>query len=113
MNRIIRQIKFEELTLAKHLLTLANDASSKYKIPSLVKVLDDGEMGGIEFASAKERKYGKDIIQVRYIDADHVVVLITLEEDNNGDLYELEFWKTNFAKLIKYPKPEEVVIEIG
>jgi hypothetical protein len=112
MTFITRQIKPEEFALAAHLLTLANDTRPEQSIPNLVKVLDDGEMGSIEFISTKERKYGNDIAQVRYIDVDNVVVLITLVEDSNGDLHELDFWKTNFDKLIKYPKPEEVILDI-
>ena len=110
MDNTVRNIKPEEYALTMYLLTLVNDKRSEQFTPGVVKVLNDGEMGSIEFITEKDRKFGKDIVQVMYVDEDNIDVLITLIEDNNGDLYELEFWKTNFKKLIKYPNPEEVVL---
>ena len=60
--------------------------------------------------NSSARKYNRDLIQVSYVDKDDVLVLITLTIDNFSNLFELEFWQTDFSSLINYPKPDQVKI---
>jgi hypothetical protein len=44
------------------------------------------------------------------VDQDGVMVSITINTDQHGELYELDFWKTNFSPLSRYPEPSQVRI---
>ncbi len=105
-----RKLKEHELNLVKHLVKISEKEGS-YNIRDLVEELKDGKMGSIRFVSGEPgRKYGVDLVQVEYKDEDSVPVIITLTLDNQHELYELEFWKVDFEKLLRYPKPDEVVL---
>jgi hypothetical protein len=80
-------------------------------VPTAVTDLEDGGMGSILLNLNPEARYGADLIQVMYKDSDKVEVLITLTTDKNNQLFELEFWKVNFDKLIEYPTSEKLQIE--
>jgi len=80
-------------------------------LPDRVEQLDDGGMGTIRFLfdnSSTDRKFQKDLIQVAYKDEDNITVLITLTLDNFNNLFELDFWKTDFSSLKVYPTPDKV-----
>jgi len=101
----------------KHLLThLLSQVPTKFKIPDEVVVLDDGNMGSIQFVDPENRSgrmYSSDLIEATYIDKDGIEVLITLILDNYNSLYELEFWKADFSELIDYPTPNQVQIIVN
>jgi hypothetical protein len=106
----IRTLTEQEETLTKFLLSKVN---SDHKIPKTVEELEDGKMGTVRFMetnSTEDRKYQKDLIQVQYKDLDNVTILITLTQDNNGGLFELEFWKTDFNPLIRFPTPTSIIL---
>ena len=103
-----RNIKEEEKVLVASILELANSADRISKIPEVVYDLGDGGMGSIKFSSDAERIYSEDIIQVNYIDSDSTPVIIALTVDNRNELFELDFWKVNFKKLLRYPEPNEI-----
>ena len=105
---ITRELNAKENLLIRHLLFLANDSRAELTLPNLVYVLEDGEMGSIKFTNNTDRMHGKNIVSVEYSDLDNILVLITLSEDQAGELFELDFWKTDFTKLVRYPSPEEV-----
>ena|SRR5690554_3309548 len=103
-----RNIKEEEKVLITSILELAGSTDKVSSIPEVVYDLDDGGMGTIKFTNNETRVYGEDILQVNYIDSDNTPVIIALTVDNRGDLFELDFWKVNFEKLLRYPKPNEI-----
>jgi hypothetical protein len=106
-----RELKENEQNLIKHLVRIS-DKEGSFDIPELVEELKDGEMGSIRFASSEPaRTYSSDFVQVEYIDEDNVPVIITLTIDNHQKLYELEFWKVDFEKLVRYPRPNEVIVQ--
>jgi hypothetical protein len=105
-----RKLNEKEMVLIKHLLHIAKDDRVSIKLPELIEVMQDGEMGSIQFGSRNGRSFGKDIVQVKYVDQDSIPVFITLIEDNHGALFELEFWKVNFSKLIEFPSPTQVEV---
>lgn len=53
--------------------------------------------------------YDGDLIQAEYIDSDSTPVVITLTKDSNGQLLDLDFWKTDFSRLIDYPTPDQLI----
>ncbi|MFY7861791.1 MAG: DUF6984 family protein [Chitinophagales bacterium] len=109
-TRNSRNIKDEEKILITSILELANSVERITSIPEVVYDLDDGGMGSIKFTNNPAKVYGKDLLQVSYFDSETTPVIITLTVDKNDDLFELEFWKVNFEKLLRYPKANDIEI---
>ncbi len=76
-----------------------------------VRDMPDGGMGGIVFLSEKEYSLGEVVLEGEYFDSDGVLVEIVLNANEVGGLYELDFWKTDFSPLKKYPIPSLVNIK--
>src|SRR5215212_52458 len=102
-----RPIKTQEKILIQHLIELT-PGHTYFKLPQTVSDLDDGGMQSIRLASNPQAIYLHDLIQVKYLDEDNALVLITLTESNTNELFELEFCKVYSNKLISYPVPEKV-----
>ena len=103
----IRDLTNEEINLTKHLLSLIPEY--KKGIPKKAWTMDDGGMGSISFDIDGKSEFGEILIEAEYKDSDGATVLITLIADKNGNLYELDFWKTDFNKLVEYPTVEKVI----
>jgi hypothetical protein len=54
-------------------------------------------------ATASDRLMDKVVAELQFDDADAVQVLASLHTDANGELFELELWKTDFNPLIRIP----------
>ena len=76
---------------------------------TLVQDMLDGSMGSVHFCkmSSEERRLGKEIAEGSFRDADGVLVSVTLNLDQFGDLFELDIWKVDFSPLIGYPDPDD------
>jgi hypothetical protein len=70
--------------------------------------MQDGGMGSIRFLSDDLRRFGRELISARYQDTDGALVSMSLNVDEYGDLFELDFWKVDFSPLKRYPRPQEV-----
>src|SRR5665213_3963443 len=77
---------------------------------SFVQDMADSRMGSLRFKAedGSDRRFGKEIGEVRFSDEDGVLVSATLNLDNNNELFELDIWKTDFSPLKRYPRPDEV-----
>ena len=102
-----RPIKKQEKVLIQHFLELIH-GHKDFELPQTVSHLDDGGMQSIRLASSPQASYSHDLIEVKYLDDDNVLVLITLTESNTNELFELQFWKVYSNKLINYPIPGKV-----
>ena len=102
-----RPIKTQEKILIQYLLELMHD-HKRFELPQTVLDLDDGGMQSIRLASNSQANYLRNLIEVKYLDDDNVLVLITLTESNTEELFELEFRKVYSNRLINYPTPEKV-----
>ena len=102
-----RPIKEQEKILIKYLLELLHDGEY-FEVPQIVYGLDDDGMQNIRLASKPPTSYLRDLIQVKYLDDDNILVLITLTQSDTNELFELEFWKVYSNKLLIYPTPEKV-----
>lgn len=65
-------------------------------------------MGSVRFVREARRAFGCEIARAEYTDDDGVLVSITVNVDQDGDLYEIDFWKTDFSPLRRYPRPEDL-----
>lgn len=105
MNKT-RKIRQEEIVLVSFLLQQCNFTIVEYPIAEEVYEYEGGIMGSVNFAGSDPEAYAGDLIQAEYKDADGVEVVITLTRDNSNRLLDLDFWKMDFSKLIRYPTPE-------
>ena len=103
-----RNIREEERELIEYLISEAQ-VNRSFSINSKVYEYEGGVMGSISLGS-DDAKYAKDLIQCKYIDVDNTAVIITLTLDEENNLLDLDFWKEDFSRLIKYPKPSLVEI---
>jgi hypothetical protein len=96
--------------LIDSLLSAAPDANHKVPHEAQVRDLLDGGMGGVRFVNMDSRHFGREITRAKYQDSDGIIVGIALSTDDQGDLFELDFWKVNFAPLKRYPAPQDISV---
>jgi hypothetical protein len=106
----MREIRENERVLISFLLYEAGLDPSKFKLSQQVDEYEGGKMGSIGLGS-EQSIYNGDIIQAEYIDADDVVVVITLTKDTEGGVLDLDFWKTDSSALIRYPEPGQLILK--
>ncbi|HUQ66122.1 MAG TPA: hypothetical protein VM101_08205 [Flavitalea sp.] len=104
----LRDLTNDEQRLIRHLISLANNKNLEHQLEKLkVKEMNDSGMGSLLLFPAGKvvpnRDYGQTVSEVEFHDADKAVVLASLNVDENGDLFELDIWKTNFDRLHKIP----------
>ena len=98
----------EERLLISYLIDLSSMSfSSDWEEKITVRSMSDGGMGGLVIflgeESLQDRQFGEQISEYYFLDQDGVTVIASLNIDNKGSLYELDIWKTDFSKLIKFP----------
>jgi len=107
MQQIRKPSKLEKSVI----FLLLNKA--KVKLPEhladelLVSSMKDGNMGSLNLfplgTIGKKRTLGFCISQWEFTDDDGIKVLVSLNVDTEGELFELDVWKTNFEPLVKFP----------
>ncbi len=102
-----RKIRQNERDLIVFLLEKLKLNVADYPINEDVFEYEGGKMGSISLNNNPDA-YTGDLIQVEYIDTDNTPVMITLTHDTEGQLLDLDFWKTDFSKLLKYPEIGEI-----
>ncbi len=75
-----------------------------------VQTMLDGHMGSLRFVGSSDRCYGRALISVVAHDVDTTPLLISLDLDQHGNLFELDVWKVDFSPLIRLPEPSEVTL---
>jgi hypothetical protein len=108
----IRPLREEERELIRSLLRGASAQALEDTLPtSSVTDMQDGGMGSIRFVPPEPRSFGEALVEAEYVDSDGVLVSITINTDNKGDLLEVDFWKVDFSPLRRYPKPSDLVLK--
>jgi hypothetical protein len=113
MNMEARKLTDEEKAIVTALIR-AGDRKWSHLTKSLssVKVMkmEDGEMGSLSFSNGKnkDRKLGYVVSQAEFTDGDDIAVSVALNLDEEGQLFELDFWKVNFEELINIPLPSQL-----
>ena len=103
-----RKIRDNEKNLILFLLEKLNLNSNDYPINEDIEEYEGGVMGSIGIGNPDVSPYAGDLIQANYIDSDGTEVVITLTQDANDQLLDLDFWKVDFSKLVTYPTPENL-----
>lgn len=102
-NPTIQEERLLELLVKKSSMPILEN----WKDGLLVQPMDDGDMGSLYlFPKGKVtegREFGEQISDFQFTDLDGVEVIASLNVDKNGNLLELDIWKTNFGKLSEFP----------
>jgi hypothetical protein len=107
-----RKIRDNERVLIEFMLEKIGFTTQDYPISEDVFEYEGTKMGSISLGIENNPDdYDGDLIQVQYIDTDHIPVIITLTKNNKNQLLDLDFWKEDFSKLILYPTPDKVVVK--
>ena len=79
---------------------------------ALVEDMSDGGMGSIRFLPSADQtnRAAQVIAQGEYVDEDGVPVSIAINADQNGELFEIDFWKVDFSPLKRYPRASDIKI---
>jgi|HubBroStandDraft_2_1064218.scaffolds.fasta_scaffold1281385_2 hypothetical protein len=107
----MRLLKKEESEVLEALLGMVPSSTKPPSEDELFAVdLADGGMGSIRLTdkSDRPRKMGRELVTAHYIDEDGVPVIISINLDQDGRLFEIDFWKVNYDPLKHYPLPEEL-----
>ena len=103
-----RKIRENERELIIFLLKKLDLKLENYPINEDVEEYEGGKMGSISMGNPDISPYKGDLIQAKYVDSDGVEVVITLTQDSNNQLLDLDFWKVDFSKLITYPTTDKL-----
>jgi len=101
-----------ELMLLEFLCRGVEHIESSQKMLGKIKVtqMDDGGMGSLrlfpEGSEVPNAQFGKRASACQFMDEDGVDVVVSLNLDQHGNLYELDIWRTDFGRLIRIPDNE-------
>lgn len=107
----MRPLRREETEVLEALLGMVPSNAKPPLEDELFAVdLRDGGMGSIRLTdkSDRPRKMGSELVTAHYIDDDQIPVIISINLDQEGRLFEMDFWKVDFDPLKRYPTPGEV-----
>jgi hypothetical protein len=110
-----RHLRSLEVKLVEGMLT-ASGSSVSLRVPlssALVEDMNDGGMGSILFLSERDQlcRSAHEIARGEYVDEDGVLVIIGVNIDQNGELFELDFWKVDFSPLRRYPTASDIKVD--
>jgi len=103
---ISRKPTIEESQLLDKLIEKSPiDLPLNWKSTLKVKPMSDGDMGSLLLypngINNSIRVFGERISEYQYKDIDGVDIIASLNVDSNGDLFELDIWKTDFSPTKK------------
>jgi hypothetical protein len=107
---VFRNPSPDELRLLDFLILGAKGfvAPQEWRARMRVADINDSGMGSLrlfpEGSDAEDSHFGKRASACQFTDEDGVEVIVSLNLDQRGSLYELDIWKTDFGKLIRIPK---------
>jgi hypothetical protein len=81
---------------------------ANWKDGLFIKPMEDGGMGSLYLfpkdSINKKRIFGKQVSEYQFSDTDGVQVIASLNVDQDGKLFELDIWKTDYSPLIQIPR---------
>jgi hypothetical protein len=107
----MRPLRQEETEVLAALLGMVLSSAKPPHEGELFAVdLPDGGMGSIRLTnkSDRPRKMGSELVTAHYIDKDQIPVVISINLDQEGRLFEMDFWKVDFSSLKRYPTSAEL-----
>jgi hypothetical protein len=104
-----RKPSAQELKLLEKLVSATSKKfPGNWKENLLVEVMNDGGMGSLLLFPAGEinstRLFGSQVSELKFNDADGIEVIVSLNVDQDGKMFELDSWKTDFNALNRIPE---------
>lgn len=106
-------MEFREITKEEERLLDCLINKSKFIFPSnwkehlLVSNINDGNMGSLYLSYSQSvdpcRSFYKSVSECNFYDSDGVFVVVTLNIDRDGVIFELDVWKVDFTPLKTIP----------
>jgi hypothetical protein len=98
----------ENLVLSTLLRARTETQQLMKEVDGLVVVeMKDGGMGSLRLhprqCTAQHRLFGRQIATGEFEDADSVPVLLAINLDRDGHLFELDVWKVDYSPVIAWP----------
>ena len=109
---LIKEISEIQKSALEYLAGIAGiDLSEDWDRGLLVKELADGGMGSFQvFQNQVEpsgvRTFGKRVSEYQYNDRDGIPVLVSLNLDSEGRLFEVDVWKIHYSSVRDFKVPE-------
>ena len=108
----MREPTFQEERLLEHLIKISSSPiPANWNEGLLVSPMHDGGMGSLLLVPQRERRterrFGKQVSEWQFHDQDGVTVIASLYVDTDGCLFELDMWKTDYSRLIRFPDMEK------
>jgi len=107
----IRKINNTEKAILEYLVKKGSfQLPNEWNQNLFVQQMDDGGMGSFlifknTFDTGVKRNFGKQVSDFEFVDDDGVLVLVSLNTDEQNQLYEVDVWKTNYAPVINLKVP--------
>ncbi|TXI01920.1 MAG: hypothetical protein E6Q76_16345 [Rhizobium sp.] len=81
------------------------EALLKSLASALVEEMDDGGMGSLRFlrSDGGQQRLGDLLSEREFADSDGVPVMVAVNLDDCGELFELDIWKVDFSPLKRFP----------
>lgn len=106
-----RRLRSDEQRLLQLLLTEQQSLLPHDFDTLAVEDMKDGGMGGIRVVGSSDpQRFGRTVAQAECLDADGVVVSISVNVDQHDRFFELDIWKVDFSPLQQYPSPDHVKV---
>ena len=105
----VRKPSQKEQKLIEFLVRKAKDLclSPDWMDSLYVQTTNDGGMGSLALfpnGTPKEKRlFGEEVSKFQFADTDGVDVIVFLYVDKDGNLFEVDSWKTDFSPLIDLP----------
>ena len=102
-----RKLTSQEICLLKELMEKGNFLPPfDWENNLLVSEMQDGGMGSLllypsGIVEDEHRTFGIQISECVFKDTDNVNIIASLNLDENGNLYELDIWKTDYSPVIQ------------
>lgn len=104
----VRSLKDDERTLLTALIAGKPQAAQLLGsiVSARVEEMNDGGMGSLRFCATdgRPRRLGMQLVEKEFIDSDGIPIMVAINLDEHGDLYELDIWKVDFSPLKQFPK---------
>jgi len=107
----IRKINKTEKAILEYLIKQASlQMPDKWCQNLLIQPMDDGGMGSfLIFQDASDvgvkKKFGKQISEFEFVDGDGVLVLVSLNVDDENKPFEVDVWKTDYSPVLSIKIP--------
>jgi hypothetical protein len=108
---IVRKLRNDERALLTKLISGKPDSLCllNFLENAVIEEMDDGGMGSLRFciSDSKSHHLGEQLIEKTFVDVDDVPIIVTVNLDDQGMLYELDIWKVDFSPLKQFPGYDE------